>query len=40
MQPNDIEVSGVHNLLPLKSLPLLNSRLSHPIHASGSKNLA
>jgi hypothetical protein len=31
LQPNGTTVSGVHNLFPLKSLPEINSRLSHPI---------
>jgi hypothetical protein len=31
LHPNGTEVSGIHNLFPLKSLPELNSRLSHPI---------
>lgn len=31
LHPNGIEASGVHHLFPLKSLPELNSLLSHPI---------
>ncbi|MEH2387724.1 MAG: plasmid pRiA4b ORF-3 family protein [Nostoc sp.] len=31
LQPNGVEVSSVNNLLPLKVLSELNSRLSHPI---------
>ncbi|MFN6472874.1 MAG: plasmid pRiA4b ORF-3 family protein [Nostoc sp. SerVER01] len=31
LQPNGVEVSNVNNLLPLKVLSELNSRLSHPI---------
>jgi len=34
LHPNGIEVSGIHNLFPLKSLPELNSRLSHPIETN------
>jgi hypothetical protein len=31
LHPNGTQVSGIHNLFPLKSLPELNARLSHPI---------
>lgn len=31
LQPNGMEVSSVNNLLPLKVLSEVNSRLSHPI---------
>jgi hypothetical protein len=34
LHPNGTEVSGIHNLFPLKSLPELNSRLSHPIETN------
>ncbi len=34
LHPNGTEVSGTHNLFPLKSLPELNSRLSHPIETN------
>lgn len=34
LHPNGIEVSGVHHLFPLKSLPELNSLLSHSIETN------
>jgi hypothetical protein len=34
LHPNGTQVSGIHNLFPLKSLPELNSRLSHPIETN------
>lgn len=34
LQPNGTQVSGIHNLFPLKSLPELNSRLSYPIETN------
>lgn len=34
LQPDGTEVSGIHNLFPLKSLPELNARLSHPIETN------
>jgi hypothetical protein len=34
LQPNGAEVSGIHNLFPLKLLPELNARLSHPIETN------
>lgn len=31
IQSNSLEVSSTHHLLPLKSLPVLNAKMSHPI---------
>ncbi len=34
LHPNGTPVSGIHNLFPLKFLPELNARLSHPIETN------